>query len=701
MRKSTFFAYFLLNLLSTISAKQNWDESQKSGILHLSSLMRNNVASCHKCIVRAVGITQIRLLKSDPENRIYWIEGTTDIERAFVFNCNHRKLCTLSTKSLESYIPDYYFITDRLKSTTVMHRQTKNYVEKSIFHWSQLVISKKYEIQTAKLEIYTEESHQEHNAYLWKQSRILEALFFDEIGKEPMVRSMGGNSGVVPSKQSESPSDPSIRCIFAFNRDKEAVCRECLALHSTSLVIGTFHIFLIGKKPPVEVYVFSSTYGSEHIVQKCQRTFCPAILPLYSADCQTLHSVFPSDRLFLNNQVAYEYSSGQIRNDNRIRITRNGLPLDSMSRTLGQVAARRMSKYYKEKPFTDEQILADGLRIMTRKGTECVMVIYRYNNLRSCIVCVMGNRKDDAIVIINLSLTHATIVTDTVTLPDCSMKCRRVEVLKEKECSEYLLEHAMDIESHHRLLESPYTDTLKSSCMLLYHKPSRKEKCTGCVMKIYNVKEEPHPTTSLSSLFDASGTSLKLTQKVFEGEKACHGIESCRRLQQVPKRFCAEHRAYLSTTSIAQETRQNKLSTIHELTIDKISVGVWPPTSKHISGNDGKGTSFIHATPFASETGTKIWPFYSNIAFVEFTSAQSEELKCVSCLIQHSEVFFVYTAGNGFSGYVWMGQAPSHIFEHCLRRHCEKLTYDEQNNLLDRPVGLRQWSIEDVYAKDD
>lgn len=269
-----------------------------------------------------------------------------------------------------------------------------------------------------------------------------------------------------------------------------------------------------------------------------------------------------------------------------------------------------MSEFHEANTSTekDNQILADGLRIMTGKDLECVMIIYRCNDLRSCIFCVMGNRKDDAIVIITLSLTHATIVTNTVTLPDCGRRCRSTEVLEGKECSGYLAEHAMDIESHHRLLESPYTDTLKSSCMLLYHNPSRKGKCTGCVTKIFNVKEEPHPTTSFSSLFDASGASLEIPQKIFEGEKACHGDESCRRLQQVPKQFCAEHRAYLSTTSSAQDTRQNKRSTIHELTIDKISVGIWPPNSKHTARNDGKGTSLIHAAPFASETGTKIWP---------------------------------------------------------------------------------------------
>lgn len=104
-----------------------------------------------------------------------------------------------------------------------------------------------------------------------------------------------------------------------------------------------------------------------------------------------------------------------------------------------------------------------------------------------------GKQKDDKIVIINLSLTHATIVTDTVTLPDCSMRCRSIEVLEAKECSGCLLEHAMDIESHHRLLESPYTDTLKSSCMLLYHKftTSKKNRIQPHRFRLYLMLQAP------------------------------------------------------------------------------------------------------------------------------------------------------------------------------------------------------------------
>lgn len=48
------------------------------------------------------------------------------------------------------------------------------------------MISEKDKSQTAEREIYPEETHQQYNAFIWKQSRIKQALFFHEIGAEPI-----------------------------------------------------------------------------------------------------------------------------------------------------------------------------------------------------------------------------------------------------------------------------------------------------------------------------------------------------------------------------------------------------------------------------------------------------------------------------------------------------------------------------------
>lgn len=99
MRKSTIWACILSTLIAKNSAQQNQHQSETSGILHLSSANKNDIGSCHGCIVRAVSITQIQSLHSDSNNRIYWIEGSKHIARVFLTNCNIFFLCAFSTES--------------------------------------------------------------------------------------------------------------------------------------------------------------------------------------------------------------------------------------------------------------------------------------------------------------------------------------------------------------------------------------------------------------------------------------------------------------------------------------------------------------------------------------------------------------------------------------------------------------------------
>lgn len=166
MRKLLISACILFSLMSCNIAERNQHESKKAGVLHLASLKTNDIASCHACIVRGVGITRILLLKSDSTSRIYWIEGSTDIARAFVVNCINRHMCAVSAISSKTYIPEYFSITRRLEYVTVKHSKAENYLERSIFQWSKLMISGKYKSETAELEVYPDKSHQQHNAYI-------------------------------------------------------------------------------------------------------------------------------------------------------------------------------------------------------------------------------------------------------------------------------------------------------------------------------------------------------------------------------------------------------------------------------------------------------------------------------------------------------------------------------------------------------
>lgn len=72
-----------------------------SATLMLFTLRSNSFASCHDCLIKSVGITQILLMEEHLNRRLYWVEGHADIARAFIFHCNRRSICFISLKKAQ------------------------------------------------------------------------------------------------------------------------------------------------------------------------------------------------------------------------------------------------------------------------------------------------------------------------------------------------------------------------------------------------------------------------------------------------------------------------------------------------------------------------------------------------------------------------------------------------------------------------
>nr|CCA22266.1 AlNc14C148G7453 [Albugo laibachii Nc14] len=93
--------------------------------------------------------------------------------------------------------------------------------------------------------------------------------------------------------------------------------------------------------------------------------------------------------------------------------------------------------------------------------------------------------------------------------------------------------------------------------------------------------------------------------------------------------------------------------------------------------------------PFGSYSPHNVVPSSTN-SFFELTSAQSEQLECVSCLLQYSDYFCSHCS---FS-YFWIRQSRSHILDVCLETDCLSLVFDTNHpachECLVRAVGVRQ-----------
>ena len=143
----------------------------------------------------------------------------------------------------------------------------------------------------------------------------------------------------------------------------------------------------------------------------------------------------------------------------------------------------------------------------------------------------------------------------------------------------------------------------------------------------------------------------------------------------------------MSTAPIIQSIEKKS----HRFTEGNISQSVCLPQYHRVVStidmNSSSPSCFSHAQ---SEVGTQICPVHDNIAFVHFAYAKDQQIDCINCLMQHSQVYLLYTAEITPDGYVWMRQAPANILKLCVGNLCTSLVYDEQIMQIQRPAELLQ-----------
>nr|CCA19843.1 AlNc14C80G5255 [Albugo laibachii Nc14] len=96
--------------------------------------------------------------------------------------------------------------------------------------------------------------------------------------------------------------------------------------------------------------------------------------------------------------------------------------------------------------------------------------------------------------------------------------------------------------------------------------------------------------------------------------------------------------------------------------------------------------------------GSEGLPTYDNITLVYYRNEANRRYECLLCLIEHTEVFLVYSIKDSIDGYVWIRQASSNILKLCIGKKCTSHAYDQHQQQMVRPTGLRQVTQEDVSA---
>ena len=416
-----------------------------------------------------------------------------------------------------------------------------------------------------------------------------------------------------------------------------------------------------------------------YILQKCKRTFCGGILEWDLADCQKIDAAFPLHRKLADIQ------SERLDRRNLLKV-RKIFALKKMSKAIAISGSSGEA----------QQKIKGVLQKLSKEKVKCLMVTTTRNAIWRCMSCLFKD-DDSAHLVLDLSPTSVIIVTDFVPEHICSY-CNIENKIQFKDCVDLLQNHNIRSESHRHLLSISDLVPYEGTCISLYHRYEAKVECIDCIRRKFVKSEKYYTTTPYSTLLDASEFRVERTLELFDEMLKCHRIRVCRKIEIVPQSFCTEHQAFVKMTPSEPQT-QIKTPTIHILSVHIIPVGIWPPSSQQTAvDSDTMPLPSFYLASISSKSRTPIRPFSNTIAFVEFKSAKSQQLECAICLVQHSEVFFVHVAEDEVTGYVWIGQAPSHILRLCLKKTCLTLTYTEKRLQLKRPVGLRQWTAYDLKS---
>ena len=124
------FALVILALLLSIEmATQQRFKSTLSGIFAVHD-QTDDFSYCHDCLVRSVGILQIRLVVVNGKNRLYWVEGYGNMTRDFVYKCLSTRYCYTHRNVVQSNYVDLSPNGGRQQSMDVIDPKSTNVAEK-------------------------------------------------------------------------------------------------------------------------------------------------------------------------------------------------------------------------------------------------------------------------------------------------------------------------------------------------------------------------------------------------------------------------------------------------------------------------------------------------------------------------------------------------------------------------------------------
>ncbi|CCI11495.1 unnamed protein product [Albugo candida] len=233
---------FLTVFVSTSGYRKANFVATSSGILNVTAGNTRDFAACHRCLVLCIGIERIDLIEASKAYRLYWVDvHHSGIIITVISHCIAIQKCVISARTSEGYI-----LNDRTRSDSRQITFTKlpNTLENHLHLLTKQMLFAATEVKAAGWTANIVQKQNSKSSFKRKQPLKI-PLFF---GRKSRTSIISQQAPVISNMENEieirteyrQGFRSSLRCMIIPSYLEEAVCRECLAMHSEALTIRTY-----------------------------------------------------------------------------------------------------------------------------------------------------------------------------------------------------------------------------------------------------------------------------------------------------------------------------------------------------------------------------------------------------------------------------------------------------------------------------
>lgn len=253
MRISSLCALLLAELMPMYWIALSTYLPAKSGLLSLSISTDADHALCLECLVKSLGCAKLYLLRAEENLRLYWVEGHSDILSLFLSYCHGKFRCNLHVGQ-----PVYDDIIELKMAITQLSTHPRSYESTETSPFSLVDLKS---VGLIPFELSTDWKHNFFKLMLKNEGSI--PVFF---GLDLTIEQKGENVLERLEEEDLYKHMPNLigysstRCMIIPGPISQAVCRECLSMHSKWFAIRSYILSLLSRKFSAELLVFSSNY---------------------------------------------------------------------------------------------------------------------------------------------------------------------------------------------------------------------------------------------------------------------------------------------------------------------------------------------------------------------------------------------------------------------------------------------------------